>query len=382
MTNTLIQAYRQKADEGLIEFDIAQASAIEQLGILNNRLKGWQRGRARFLFGKPEPAPKGLYIYGKVGRGKSMVMDLFYEHANCPHKKRIHFHEFMAKVHDDINQWRKMDNAQRKASPHFVKGAGDDPIPPIAKKITSEAWLLCFDEFQITDIADAMLLGRLFDAIWERQCVVVATSNRHPSELYKNGLNRQLVLPFLERMTNELDILSLDSNRDYRLARLESEPTYHFPLDADAKDFIDRAWKRLTFGATPLPQTIVSEGRNIEVKRTASGCARFDFMELCANASAHQSPLGVRDYLEISRIFHTIMIENIPQMSQALSNEATRFRNLVDAMYEMKTKLIATAEADADFLYTEGTQAFEFERTASRLHEMRSHEYLEAEHIA
>lgn len=378
---TLITAYREKAAAGLIEFDPAQAEAAEYLSVLENRLKGFKPNRIKFLFGKPEPMPKGIYIYGKVGRGKSMLMDLFYDNTNYPSKKRIHFHEFMAKVHDDINTWRKLDEKQRRAQPHYVKGAGDDPIPPIAQKIFNEASLLCFDEFQITDIADAMVLGRLFNALWDRQVVVVATSNRHPSELYKNGLNRQLVVPFLERMTKELEIHSLDSERDYRLKRLQAEPVYYSPLDNGAKNFMDRAWERLTFGAKPQETIIINDGREIPIPQVAAGCARFEFMDICGNFGTSTSPLGVRDYLQIARIYHTVMIENIPKLGRDQANEATRFRNLIDALYENKCKTIITAEVEADKLYTDGTQSFEFERTSSRLYEMRSHEYLELEHI-
>ncbi|MBN8647738.1 MAG: AFG1 family ATPase [Caulobacterales bacterium] len=375
-----IDAYRAKANDGLIEFDAAQAQAAEILSILEARIANFKPFKPKFLFGRPEPTPKGLFIYGKVGRGKSMLMDLFFEHTKIEPKRRVHFHEFMAMVHDEINKWRKLSNDERKQLPNFVKGAGDDPIAPIAKKIANETWLLCFDEFQITDIADAMILGRLFDALWSYQCVIVATSNRHPKDQYQNGLNRQIILPFLARLEEELDIHSLDSDRDYRLERLEQEATYFHPLNQDAKDFISRAWERLTFGANPLAQKIIVEGRQTEIKRTAAGVALFDFTELCGDYSSNQSPLGVRDYLEISRIFNTIIIENVPQLGKDKANEATRFRNLIDALYEHKTKLIISAAVEASDLYKEGTQSFEFERTASRLYEMRSHDYLSLPH--
>ena len=381
---TVISAYRQKAQEGLIQFDPAQAEAAEYLSALEERLKNFKPNHKAFFFSKPEPAPKGVYIYGQVGRGKSMIMDLFYENTSYPHKMRIHFHEFMAKVHDDINEWRKLNEKERRAKPYYVKGAGDDPVQPVAQRIASEATLLCFDEFQITDIADAMVLGRLFDALWARQVVVVATSNRYPLELYKNGLNRALVVPFLERMLRELEVHSLDSERDYRLQRLESEPVYYSPLDDGAKAFMDRAWDRLTSGAKPVPAIVKNDGREIPIAATASGLARFEFNDICGNVGMgvgkNTSPLGTRDYLEIARIYHTILLENIPQMGPDKANEATRFRNLVDALYENKCKLIVTAAVGADDLYKSGTQSFEFERTASRLHEMRSHEYLAKDH--
>ncbi len=375
-----IKAYRQKANDGLIEFDAAQAQAAENLSLLEARIKNFKPFRPKFLFGRPEPTPKGLFIYGKVGRGKSMLMDLFYEHVEIAEKRRVHFHEFMAEVHNEINIWRKLSSEERKKLSYFVKGAGDDPIAPVAKKIAMENWLLCFDEFQITDIADAMVLGRLFEALWSFQCVIVATSNRPPNEQYKNGLNRQIIIPFLERLENELDIHSLDSNRDYRLERLEAEPCYFTPLGNEAEKYVKRAWERLTFGAKPQAQKILVEGRETIIKKTAAGVAWFSFDELCADYANGKSPLGVRDYLEIARIFNTLIIENVPQLGKDKANEATRFRNLIDALYEMKTKTIISAQNTPENLYSSGTQSFEFERTASRLYEMRSHEYLSLPH--
>lgn len=375
-----IAAYREKANAGQIEFDRAQAQAAEMLSIIEARIKNFKPFRPKFLFGRPEPTPKGLFIYGKVGRGKSMLMDLFFEEIEIQEKRRVHFHEFMAEVHNEINIWRKLPNEERKKLPYFVKGAGDDPIAPIAKKIANENWLLCFDEFQITDIADAMILGRLFEALWSFQCVIIATSNRPPSEQYQNGLNRQIVLPFLERLEAELDIHSLDSNRDYRLERLEAEPCYFHPLGVQSAAFIKRAWERLTFGAKPQKQKILVEGRETILKRTAAGVAWFEFDEICGDYENGKNPLGVRDYLEIARLFNTVIIENIPQLGRDKANEATRFRNLIDALYEMKTKTIISAQSLPENLYEAGTQSFEFERTASRLYEMRSHEYLSLPH--
>ncbi|MEK7660664.1 MAG: cell division protein ZapE [Pseudomonadota bacterium] len=376
MMGDLLSAYRQKAEAGLIEFDPEQAEAIEQLAILNQRLIGWKPDNALFLFGRPEPTPKGLYIYGKVGRGKSMLMDLFFDAATIPKKMRIHFQEFMAWAHDEINNWRKLSESQRRNMPHYVRGAGDDPIRPVAKLIADKATLLCFDEFQITDIADAMILGRLFEALFERKCVIVATSNRAPREHYKDGINRELLLPFFARIENELDIISLDSKRDYRLSRLESEPTYFIGVGENAQIFADRAWDRLTFGAKGLEKKLNINGRDWTIKCAAAGCARFDFLELCGNQSNTQAALGTLDYLLLAKTFNTIIIENVPQLSTAQFNEAARFRNLIDALYEAKTKLIITMAAPPEETYISGTQSTEFERTASRLYEMRSHEYL------
>jgi cell division protein ZapE len=365
--------YREKAQAGILQFDPAQAQAIELLGVLANRLSDWRPGKARYLFGRPEPAPEGIYLYGGVGRGKSMLMDLFFDVAPVERKRRVHFHEFMAEVHARVNAWRAMGTAERKQQPHFVKGAGDDPIAPVAKAIASEAWLLCFDEFQVTDIADAMILGRLFEQLWMRQVVVVATSNRHPRDLYKNGINRQLFLPFIAMLEEKLELHALDGQRDYRLARLESQPVYHCPLDGSTFAAMDEAWAALTQGARPRPTSLVVSGRELKIARAAAGCARMSFEDLCVAA------LGASDYLALAKRFETLLLDGVPIMGPEKRNEAARFRTLIDALYENKTKLIMSAEVEPDRLYGTGDQAFEFERTASRLYEMRSRAYLAAE---
>jgi cell division protein ZapE len=368
--------YRAKADAGLIAFDPAQATAAEILAVLETRLRGWRPGRPRFLFGRPEPAPRGLYLFGGVGRGKSMLMDLFFETAPTPLKRRVHFHAFMQEVHAGVNAWRALDPAARKARPEFVKGAGDDPIPPVAKAIADGAWLLCFDEVQVSDIADAMILGRLFDQLFARQVVVVATSNRAPRELYPDGLNRQLFLPFIARIEEMLDVHALDGPRDWRLMRLEQVECYHSPLDGRAAAAMDEAWARLTQGAEPRPEALTVHGRTLNVPRAAAGCARFTFEELC------ERPLGAADYLALAHRYDTLLLDGVPRLTPARRSEAARFRILVDTLYERKTKLILSAEAPAEALYPTGDQSFEFERTVSRLHEMRSREYLAAARAA
>lgn len=356
----------------MITYDPAQAAAVELLAVLANRLKDWEPRKARFLFGRPEPAPEGLYLYGGVGRGKSMLMDLFFETAEVPKKRRVHFHAFMQEVHASVARWRTLTPAQRKQEPGFVKGAGEDPIAPVAKLIADQAWLLCFDEFQVTDIADAMILGRLFEHLLARQVVVVATSNRHPRDLYHNGLNRQLFVPFIAMLEQHLELHALDGPRDWRLARLEAEPVYHTPLGVGAAAAMVRTWNRLTQGAEPRPVSMLVQGRNWMVERAAAGCAWLDFEDICGK------PLGSADYLAVARQFDTVLLENVPLLTPARRSEAARFRTLIDALYEAKTKLVISAAAEPSRLYPEGDQSFEFERTASRLFEMRSRDYLAA----
>lgn len=359
--------YQTRLSAGDIEPDPAQADAIRQLDALSVKLS-----RRSGLFSRAEP-PKGLYMWGDVGRGKSMLMDLFHDHAPVKRKRRVHFHDFMLEAHEFVGAWRKLDQNERRRRDAHVRGAGDDPIPPTAKHLATNARLLCFDEFHVTDIADAMILGRLFEQLFARDVVIVATSNRHPDDLYKNGINRQLFLPFIAQLKEKMDILELSSARDYRLERLGRAPVYQSPLGAAADQDMDAAWKRMTNGETPSPMKLNVQGREISVPRHAAGCARFDFSELC------DTPLGAADYLAIARRFHTVFLDHTPILSPANRNAAARFVKLVDALYEAKTKLVISAAAEPDHLYPTGDGAFEFQRTASRLHEMRSTDYLAAE---
>ncbi|MBR9824602.1 MAG: cell division protein ZapE [Alphaproteobacteria bacterium] len=369
---TPIELWRQRVAAGSLTADADQERAAQRLTDLSERLKSWKPGH-KPLFGKPKPAPKGLYLYGGVGRGKSMLMDLFYEEASTEPRRRVHFHEFMQDVHHRIGEWRGLKPGERKRRKEYVKGAGDDPIPPVARAISRQARLLCFDEFQVTDIADAMILGRLFEALFEEGIVVVATSNRHPDELYKDGINRQLFLPFIAFLKSKQELFELDSGTDYRLRQLEAAPVYYCPLDVDADMAMDDAWERLTQGAHPQSCHIEVNGRVLDIEREAAGVARFTFKELCAQ------PLGPADYLAIASRFHTVLVERTPKLSPDKRNEAKRFVTLIDALYEAKTKLVMSADAEPQDLYPDGDGAFEFERTASRLIEMRSHDYLAAE---
>ena len=363
------EAYRKRIQSGQLSEDTAQLAAARKLDGVLERIRTAPSGG---LFRKP-PHIRGLYLWGGVGRGKSMLMDLFHELSPVA-SKRVHFHEFMGRVHDEMNAWREMSDAGRRRAAHRVKGTGSDPIPPVAKLIASEARLLCFDEFQVTQIADAMILGRLFENLFEDRVTIVATSNRHPDDLYKDGLNRQLFLPFIEVIKEQCDVFELASERDYRLERLTEAPVWHVLPPAEGETRLGEAFDRLTLGAHPNQCFLHVKGRRILVPKEAAGVARFTFSELC------EKPLGSRDYLAIAANFHTVLLGGIPELTPDKRNEAARFVALIDALYEARVKLVATAAADPDGLYTAGDGSFEFQRTASRLHEMRSQEYLALEH--
>lgn len=367
----VIERYEARIKDGQLMPDPVQAEAAAALDDLAHRLANRKTGG---WFSKAESVT-GLYMWGGVGRGKSMLMDLFFEHAPVDARRRVHFHEFMAEVHDRLDAWRKLSEDERKRSEWRVKGAGDDPIAPVAKQIASEANLLCFDEFQVTQIADAMVLARLFEALFERHVTVVATSNRHPNDLYKDGINRPLFLPFIEHLKANCDVMELASERDYRLDRLIEAPVWYAPLGPDSDQALDQAWERLTLGAEPQHCVLTVKGRKLEVQREAAGVARFNFEELCAR------PLGSRDYLAIAANFNTVILSGIPTLGPENRNEAARFVSLIDAFYEAKVKLVASAAAEPEELYPEGDGSFEFERTVSRLHEMRSTDYLAEERV-
>lgn len=360
---TPITTLERRIEAGGLTRDEGQIAAAEALTDLHERLGKW-RIRDGWFRRKTSP-PKGLYLWGGVGRGKSMLMDLFFRSAPVAKKRRVHFHEFMQETHARISTWRK--RLERK------KGQ-DDPIPPVAKAIAADARLLCFDEFQVTDIADAMLLGRLFEQLFDIGVVVVATSNRVPDDLYRDGINRQLFLPFIAELKERLEVMEIASGIDHRLQQLTAAPVYYTPLGPDADAALEDAWNRLTQGAEPQSCTITVQGRAVPVPREAAGVARFTFNELCAR------PLGAADYLALAARFHTLLIASVPELSPEKRNEAKRFVTLIDALYEAKTKLVMSAAAEPDDLYPAGDGAFEFERTASRLMEMRSQSYLAAAH--
>ena len=321
-----------------------------------------------WLFASRKPmtasAPKGLYIHGGVGRGKTMLMDLFFELAPIRRKRRAHFHEFMADVHDRIHRHRQ------KLKAGETRQA--DPVPPVAASLIDEARLLCFDEFSVTDIADAMILSRLFGELFSRGCILVATSNVEPDNLYKDGLNRSLFLPFVDLLKRHVEVVALDSLTDYRMEKDAGLPVFRHPLGLEADAAMDAAWRRETDGSPGRPAAVSFRGRSIPVPLAVDRTARFSFTDLC------EKPLGAADYLEILAHYDTLFIDHIPFLGAEKRNETKRFINLVDTIYDHRARLFASAAAAPENLLAtrQGTEGFEFDRTVSRLMEIRSTEYL------
>ncbi|MEM9123023.1 MAG: cell division protein ZapE [Pseudomonadota bacterium] len=365
-----LQDLQRLIDDGALSADPAQRAIAVRLEALHAALEGYKPATKPGLFRRRRVAPRGVYLYGDVGRGKSMLMDLFFRHATIERKERVHFHDFMLRIHAALERWRQLKPAERAKSPHWDKDMGDDPIPPVAREVADRAWLLCFDEFQVTDVADAMILGRLFEQFFALGLVVVATSNRHPDALYENGLNRQLFLPFIALLKDRLDVVALNSPTDYRLDRLKGVPVYHYPLTEEAASALDDAFLQLTDCKTGTPDELTVQGRTLKVPEAAKGVARFAFADLC------EKPLGAADYLALAEAFHTLILAGIPQMDRHRRNEAKRFVTLIDALYEGHVRLVASAAAPPEALYEAGDGAFEFQRTVSRLMEMQSETYL------
>jgi cell division protein ZapE len=365
--------YQDFVASGTIEADPAQAEIVEAFASLEHRLAGYKPARRQGLFGrlfadKDAIAPRGLYIHGEVGRGKTMLMDLFFHASPVAHKRRAHFHEFMAEVHERIYGYRQ----------NIARGeiADGDVIALTASAIFDEAWLLCFDEFHVTDIADAMILGRLFAKLFELGTIVVATSNVAPEDLYKRGLNRALFLPFIAQIQSRMDVLRLDARTDFRLEKLAGVKMWLVPPDAAADAALDQAWARMTGNAKCAPRDISIKGRILRVPCSSHGVARFSFADLC------EQPLGASDYLRLARDYHTILVDYIPVMDLSARNAAKRFISLIDTLYDNAVKLMASAAAHPVSLYIadEGSEANEFKRTSSRLIEMSSASYLALPH--
>lgn len=385
MSEGPLGAYRSKLAAGEIRHDPAQELAVQKLQGLHLALKTYRPAQgetgllARFGLTRKEQQNRlrwhsgdgaaqrpcqGLYIFGDVGRGKSMLMDMFYASATIAGKRRVHFHEFMRDIHKEMHSWRQASH-RREA----------DPIPRISRDVTSSAWLLCLDELQILDIADAMIVGRLFEQLLDNGTVIVLTSNRAPDELYKNGLQRERFLPFIDLIKQRMDVLELNSERDYRLGRKRGMQVWHQPLDAQAAREMDECFGRLTGGQSGRPDSFIVNGREVPVRAAVDGVARFAFADLC------ERPLGASDYLALATHYHTVVLADIPELSPERRDAAKRFVTLIDALYEHKVTLVASAEAPPEHLYPRGDGAFEFQRTVSRLMEMQSAEYLAMEHL-
>ena len=370
MPKSVAERYEALVKSGAVESDQGQIALVRELDriltALHERNLKSKKSSLGWIFAagrKPQPVP-GLYIWGSVGRGKTMLMDQFFELAPVERKQRAHFHEFMADVHERINRFR----VRLKAGE--IKG--DDPIPPVADEITAETQLLCFDEFSVTDIADAMILGRLFERLFADGLTLVATTNVRPDDLYANGLNRSLFLPFIAMMKEHMAVFHLDAPKDFRLEKLASEPVYVTPLGLKADMILDGHFERLSGVRKGKPDEIRNGSRVIAIREAANGVARFDFDDLCVR------PLGAKDYLKIASAYHTVIVSDIPVMNPQIRNEAKQFINLIDTFYDQKVRLVASAAAPPDALWTgnSGTEAFEFRRTASRLVEMQSGEYI------
>jgi cell division protein ZapE len=371
--NSFRSHYQALVSSGAIEADPAQADAVAALAALDERLSDYKPRRKQNLFGrlfgdKDEAPPRGLYVHGEVGRGKTMLMDMFFQHSPVEHKRRAHFHEFMAEVHERIYGYR-----QQMARGEIADG---DVIALTAHAIFDQAWLLCFDEFHVTDIADAMILGRLFSKLFELGTVVVATSNVAPDDLYKGGLNRALFLPFIAQISDHMDVLRLDSRTDFRLEKLVGVNMWLVPADQSAAAALDKAWGKMTGNAPCKARDIAIKGRVLRVPCSAHGVARFTFADIC------EQPLAASDYLRLAHDYHTILIDRIPVMDYGERNAAKRFISLIDTLYDNAVKLMASAAADPVSLYlaTDGNEANEFKRTSSRLIEMSSESYLALPH--
>lgn len=372
MTEGPIFKYRELMTAGVLKPDPAQKLAAERLQSLHHALlrytpksgkKGWMR-RFGLAPDIDHPPPQGIYLFGGVGRGKSMLMDLLFQNVPIKTKERVHFQAFMRDIHAEIHRLRQL--------------PGDDvgdPIPGMADGIADNTTLLCLDELEVRDIADAMIVSRLFQKLFERGVVVVATSNRHPNDLYKDGLQREKFLPFIELLKTKLDVLALESLQDYRLGRLMGSPVYYTPLGPDADQALDAAWARLTDDAPPKPDHILVQGRRVAVPAAAHQVARFTFSDLCEKA------LGPSDYMAIAAQFATVIMSGIPQMTEEKKDAARRFVTFVDALYEHRTVLVCSAAVPPTELYVGREGGFEFQRTASRLIEMQAVDYIKQRHI-
>jgi cell division protein ZapE len=365
----VVNRYKKLVESGQITGDADQERVIQKFQQLNlsikTSLQQQKKGVIKKIFrannySGNKSLSKGLYIYGDVGRGKSMLMDLFFETGIFEKKRRVHFNSFMLEIHQILHKYRKKKQYHQK-----------DPIPSLAKEIANDATLLCFDEFQVTDIADAMIMSRLFTHLFNLGVFIVATSNRIPDDLYKDGLQRESFIPFIDLLKKNVEVVHLASQKDYRLGRLQSLSTvYYYPLDQYSESFLQDSFNKMTNNAIATPRILDVGNRKLEIEKTHGDVAWTSFKQLC------EQPYGAVDYIAIAKIFNTLILSNIPKMSEDDCNEAKRFVTLIDELYEHKVKLICTAQAHPKELYIKGKGSFEFSRTVSRLMEMQSAKYL------
>jgi cell division protein ZapE len=375
MSHGPLDRYRGHLASGRLKPDSEQARVAAALDGLYRDLKHYRPANgawwlALFRARGDNRVPKGLYVHGTVGRGKSLLVDMFFASVPLAKKRRVHFNAFMMEVHRQIHEWRSISQEERALRPEFVREAGDDPIAPAAKRIAGQSTLLCFDEFQVLDVADAMILGRLFERLFTLGVVIVVTSNTPPDRLYEGGLNRPLFLPFLELIKERLTVLELGGARDYRAERMAGVKVYNTPLGVESDAAMDDTWRRLTDGSEETVRSLEVFGRPFLVPRSAGGAARFSFAELCEEATS------AADYVVLARNFHTVFVDGIPKLSEGNANEARRLTLLVDTLYDEKAKLICSAAAAPGDLFALNTGADWFRRTVSRLLEMQSEEYL------
>ena len=367
---TPLERYLSLCKNGELESDHIQKEAAEKLQHLHDSLVGYKPNSESWLTSfkerlkinnKPSKISSGLYIYGPVGRGKSMLMDLFFENAPVTKKRRVHFHAFMLEVQQRLNIERKTTKR-------------DNPLMAVASDISSDTWLICFDEFHVVNIADAMILGRLFEGLFERGVIIVATSNVAPNDLYKNGLQRDRFLPFIDLILSKLEVFGIETGKDYRLDRLKGQLSYHSPLGLEATQMLDKVFSLLTDNDEVKEQELTVLGRPLRVPITAKGVARFKFDQLC------REPLGTPDFLSLASNFHTLIIDDIPKLAANEREAAKRFVVLIDSLYEQRVNLFASAETQPSEKCTSGETAFEFKRTASRLIEMQAEDYMATPH--